>query len=135
LGDINNDGIVDVRDYGTWRQAFGATDCGNPADLDGNCIVDIRDSGARRQNFGQTGPTLTPTPTATPVLGPGRAYVANRSSGNVTVIDTTTNTVVGAPISVGATAPRSVVVDPTGHRAYVANASSNFVTVIDTTTN
>ena len=28
LGDINNDGIVDVRDYGIWRQQFGATDCG-----------------------------------------------------------------------------------------------------------
>ena len=33
LGDINNDGIVDIRDYGIWRQQFGATDCGNPADL------------------------------------------------------------------------------------------------------
>ena len=33
LGDINNDGIVDTRDYGIWRQNFGATDCGNPADL------------------------------------------------------------------------------------------------------
>src|ERR1700736_4134506 len=65
LGDINNDGIVDIRDYGIWRQQFGATDCGNPADLNGDCIVDIRDYGIWRQNFGQTGPTLTPTPTAT----------------------------------------------------------------------
>src|SRR3954451_163234 len=32
LGDINNDGIVDIRDYGLWRQ-----------------------------HFGQTGPTITPT--------------------------------------------------------------------------
>src|SRR5260370_25919933 len=31
LGDINNDGIVDIRDYGIWRQHFGATNCGNPA--------------------------------------------------------------------------------------------------------
>src|SRR5689334_4414422 len=66
LGDINNDGIVDVRDYGIWRQQFG-----------------------------QTGPTLTPTPTALP----GRAYVANQNSNNVTVIDTTTNAVVGTTIS------------------------------------
>src|SRR5690348_15053286 len=43
LGDINNDGIVDIRDYGIWRQQFGATDCGNSADLNGDCIVDIRD--------------------------------------------------------------------------------------------
>jgi hypothetical protein len=45
LGDINNDGIVDIRDYGIWRQQFGATDCGNAADLNGDCIVDIRDYG------------------------------------------------------------------------------------------
>src|SRR5690242_4114564 len=42
VGDINNDGLVDIRDYGLWRQAFGATDCGDPADLNGDCIVDIR---------------------------------------------------------------------------------------------
>src|SRR6476620_10958790 len=65
LGDINNDGIVDIRDYGIWRQQFGAADCGNPADLNGDCIVDIRDYGIWRQNFGQTGPTVTPTPTGT----------------------------------------------------------------------
>src|SRR5437764_8074827 len=46
LGDINNDGIVDIRDYGVWRQNFGQTDCGNPADLNGDCIVDIRDYGS-----------------------------------------------------------------------------------------
>src|SRR4029079_462436 len=65
LGDINNDGIVDIRDYGLWRQAFGATDCGNPADLNGDCIVDIRDYGIWRQKCCQTGPTVTPTPTIT----------------------------------------------------------------------
>src|SRR4051794_31725368 len=54
LGDINNDGIVDIRDYGIWRQQFGATDCGNRADLNGDCIVDIRDYGVWRANFGRT---------------------------------------------------------------------------------
>src|SRR5438094_3165464 len=43
LADINNDGIVDIRDYGIWRQLFGDADCGNPADLNGDCLVDIRD--------------------------------------------------------------------------------------------
>ena len=105
LGDINNDGIVDIRDYGIWRQQFGATDCGNAADLNGDCIVDIRDYGIWRQNFGQTGPTLVPTP---PVR---RAYVVNDSSNNVTVIDTTTNTVVGGPITVG-TSPIGVGIGP-----------------------
>jgi predicted outer membrane repeat protein len=53
-GDINQDGIVDIRDYGIWRQQFGATNCGNLADLDANCIVDILDYGIWRQHFGQT---------------------------------------------------------------------------------
>src|SRR5215217_7753791 len=58
LGDINNDGIVDIRDYGIWRL-----------------------------HFGDTGPTVTPTsnttPTATPTATPaltGRAYVTNNLS-------------------------------------------------------
>src|SRR5436190_13199481 len=141
LGDVNGDGIVDIRDYGIWRQNFGATDCGNPADLNVDCIVDIRDYGIWRQHFGQTGPTVTPTsnavltstpvgtgtptstaatPTATPTATtpplPGRAYVANFGSNNVTVIDTTTNTVVGTPIPVG-NLPNSVGVDSTLRRA------------------
>src|SRR5262249_39277190 len=61
LGDINNDGIVDIRDYGLWRQNFGQTNCGNVADLNVDCIVDIRDYGIWRAQFGQTGPTVTPT--------------------------------------------------------------------------
>jgi autotransporter-associated beta strand protein len=56
LGDINSDGFVDIRDYGLWRQSFGATDCGNIADLDGNCLVDIRDYGIWRQHFGEGTP-------------------------------------------------------------------------------
>src|SRR5262245_56865650 len=65
LGDINCDGIVDLLDYGLWRQAFGATDCGNPADLNLDCLVDIRDYGVWRQNFGHTAATATATPTGT----------------------------------------------------------------------
>src|SRR4051794_6926759 len=61
LGDMNNDGIVDIRDYGIWRQQFGTPGCGIPADLDGNCLVDIRDYGIWRQTFGQTGLPWTPT--------------------------------------------------------------------------
>ena len=52
----------------------------------------------------------------------------------MTVIDATTNTVLGTPILVGSD-PRGLGVDPTVHRAYVANFGSNDVTVIDTTTN
>src|SRR5438067_1421461 len=54
-----------------WRQNFGQTNCGNPADLDGNCIVDIRDYGIWRQNFGHTSGAAarTSTPVAAPRLG------------------------------------------------------------------
>jgi hypothetical protein len=52
--DANGDCLVDIRDYGIWRANFGQTNCGNPADLDGNCIVDIRDYGIWRANFGHT---------------------------------------------------------------------------------
>ena len=63
LGDINNDGIVDTRDYGVWRQNFGQTNCGNPADLNGDCNVDIRDYGIWRANFGLTlGAAARPSP-------------------------------------------------------------------------
>ena len=67
-------------------------------------------------------------------LNSPRAYVANRFSNNVTVIDTASNTVVGAPIAVG-TNPQAIAVNPSGSRAYVVNAGSSSVTVIDTTTN
>jgi uncharacterized protein (DUF2141 family) len=81
LADINGDSIVDIRDYGIWRQNFGTSNCDNPADLNLDCIVDIRDYGIWRQNFGHTaGPgatrlapraappsgTATPTPSRTP---------------------------------------------------------------------
>jgi len=55
-GDANGDGLVDVQDYGIWRQNFGARNCGSVADFDGNCSVDVRDYGTWRQNFGRSGP-------------------------------------------------------------------------------
>ena len=60
-----------------------------------------------------------------------RAYVTNYSSGNVTVIDTASKTVVTSVETVAM--PVGVVVSPDGARAYVANSFSNSVTVIDTT--
>jgi hypothetical protein len=89
LGDINCDGIVHIRDYGIWRQNFGQTNWGNPADLDGNCIVDIRDYGIWRANFGHTAgaaprgtsPGAPPTSTATPMPRADRGP-ASRESGS-----------------------------------------------------
>ena len=60
-----------------------------------------------------------------------RAYVTN-TSGTVSVIDTTKNTL-AATISVG-TFPAGVAITPDGTRVYVANIL-NSISVIDTATN
>ncbi|MFJ5803077.1 IPT/TIG domain-containing protein [Streptomyces decoyicus] len=63
----------------------------------------------------------------------GRVYVTNFAANTVTMIDTATNMVVGAPIPVGAQ-PNFVAIAPNGN-AYVANIGSNSVTVINTISN
>ena len=60
-------------------------------------------------------------------------YAANRSSNNVSVIDTASNTVV-ATIAVG-TNPYGVAISPDGQYAWVANINSNNVSVIATAEN
>lgn len=62
------------------------------------------------------------------------AYVVNVGSNTVTRIDTTTNTVVGAPITVGSYAT-AVAASPAAQRVYVADYYDNKVYAIDTTTN
>jgi len=66
-------------------------------------------------------------------VNPTYAYVANYSSGNVSVIDTATNTVVST-ITVG-TNPFDVAITPNGQYAYVVNVGSSNVSVINTSTN
>jgi YVTN family beta-propeller protein len=62
-----------------------------------------------------------------------RAYVTNYdASGAVSVIDTTTNQVIGTPIAVDSFAT-SVAITPDGKRAYVADGGG--ASVIDTATN
>ncbi len=63
----------------------------------------------------------------------GYAYVANAGSGTVSVIDVTTNTVVGT-VTVGS-GPYGVATTPGGSTAYVTNSGSNSVSVIDVATN
>ena len=58
LGDLNGDGIVDIRDISTVGRAFGSYP-GHPnwnpiADLNGDNIVDIRDISTVGRNFGKT---------------------------------------------------------------------------------
>jgi uncharacterized repeat protein (TIGR01451 family) len=61
------------------------------------------------------------------------AYVANRFSNNVSVVNTSTHAVV-ATVTVGAL-PFGVAVRPDGERAYVTNFVGNSVSVINTATN
>jgi outer membrane autotransporter protein len=63
-----------------------------------------------------------------------RAYICNNLSNDVSVIDTGTNAVVGAPIPVG-NLPEGVAVSPDGRFVYVTNTSSNTVSVINAVTN
>lgn len=61
------------------------------------------------------------------------AYIPNSGSNNVSVINTTTNTVIST-VPVGL-APVGVAVHPTGLAVYIANFSDDTVSVIDTTSN
>src|SRR5262245_45758220 len=61
-----------------------------------------------------------------------KAYVTNTTSGTVTVIDTSTEAVLGS-IAVGA-GPTRVAVAADGTRAYVVNRDSDSVSAIDTAT-
>ena len=62
------------------------------------------------------------------------AYISNSGSNSVSVIDTETNTVVGAPIKVGSF-PGGIAVTPDGKFAYVANEDDDAVSVINAATN
>jgi YVTN family beta-propeller protein len=59
-------------------------------------------------------------------------YVTNKTSSNVSVIDTAANSVVGTPIG-GLTNPYGIAITPDGKHAYVVNLN-NTVSVIDTQT-
>jgi YVTN family beta-propeller protein/VCBS repeat-containing protein len=77
--------------------------------------------------------TVGNTPGNVAVVG-NYAYVVNAGSNTVSRIDTTTNTVVGAPITVGSWAT-AVAASPAAHRVYVADFYDNKVYAIDTNTN
>jgi len=76
---------------------------------------------------------VTATITATPVNTNGFAYIANSGSNNVSVINTTTNTVT-ATIKVGEN-PYGVAASPNGNYVYVTNRTSGSVSVINTLLN
>ncbi|HSA73171.1 MAG TPA: YncE family protein, partial [Nitrososphaeraceae archaeon] len=63
-----------------------------------------------------------------------RMYVTNQGRGNVTIINTNTNTLIGQPIPVGDT-PLGIAFDSANKRMYIPNQRSHIVSVIDTNTN
>jgi YVTN family beta-propeller protein/VCBS repeat-containing protein len=67
------------------------------------------------------------------VVAGTRAYVTNKTAGTVTVIDTTTNTVIGT-IAVGAR-PDGLAIKPDGKTLYVSSLDSNTIKVVNTATN
>ncbi len=72
------------------------------------------------------------TALAMPVLAAPLAYVPNERSGNVSVIDTSTDTVL-RQIAAGKR-PRGIAIDPAGARLYVTDAVANELLVLDTAT-
>ena len=82
-------------------------------------------------NTGNT--PLAATITVTPSSGGYFAYIPNRSSGNVSVINTKTNEVV-TTIPVG-TDPIGASVSPDGRYVYISNEGSSNVSKINTATN
>ena len=85
---------------------------------------------AQRANNQLNARGLDPTPTPCAIL----AYISNTSSANVSVIDTSNNTVV-ATVPVFEGFPGGVAVNPAGTRVYVTDDFSNTVSVIDTSSN
>ena len=105
----------------TWNLATGTTtwsySCTLPAD--GSYKIKARATD-------NTGNVETPAATK-------YAYIPNVYNGNVSVIDTSTDTVV-TTVRVGG-APYGAAVNPSGTRAYVTNWYSGIVSVIDTSSN
>jgi YVTN family beta-propeller protein len=66
--------------------------------------------------------------------GAQNAYITNAADGTVSVIATATNSVIGAPVTVGQN-PLGLAVTPNGSTVYVANSASNTVSVIATASN
>jgi len=52
--DVTLDGNVNLFDYNVLFQNFGATDCGNPADIVANCLVNLFDYNQLFNDFGKS---------------------------------------------------------------------------------
>lgn len=64
-GDFNRDGMVDLADYGLWRDTVGSTTVAD-ADGNGNGVVDAADFQVWTASFGQTGNATVAAVSAVP---------------------------------------------------------------------
>lgn len=108
----------------------------NPADKKiyavsvGNDVATVIDGRSHTTNTVRTGGI----PCAVAVdPGSGKVFVANYASGNVTVIDSVNDSVVGT-VNVGAY-PQSIAVDSSNHKVFVLSTRENTATVLDGTNN
>lgn len=86
-------------------------------------------------NSKPTGITLTPDGSRAYVAATEPSSEPETGISRVYVIDTSTNKVVGNPITGGGRFPTDIAISPDGSRAYVTSAIQHTVTVIDTKTN
>jgi hypothetical protein len=79
VGDYNSDGVVNAADYIVWRNSFGQTGTGLPADGNGNQEIDADDYTLWKSHFGQTmgsGGLTSPTATVPEPSLVGICYLA-----------------------------------------------------------
>jgi YVTN family beta-propeller protein len=104
----------------------------NIGDGEGDGFVSVVDSGTNRVAASPL--PVGGYPYSVQMTGDGtRAYFVDRDAGDVSAIDTATNTV-AATINVGSV-PTNLVITPDGARVYVATWGSDEVSAIDTATN
>ena len=75
-GDLDNDGDVDIFDYNLLVENFGASECGNLADISEDCSVNIFDYNIIVENFGKTDPGPGPDPGSFAALVPPEYRIA-----------------------------------------------------------
>lgn len=85
-GDANEDGVVDLQDFGALKEHFGQEDAAwGHGDFTGDGAVDLQDFGLLKDHFGQAAPApapaTAPEPSALVTLACGAAVAARRRRG------------------------------------------------------
>jgi YVTN family beta-propeller protein len=129
IGHFSDGSTQDITTSATWNSLNTAVATIVPSGSSGGLATGVSPgttlitavSGAVTSNFG----TLN--------VSGIKAFVANDGSGTVSVIDTSSNTIVGSPITTGS-GSIALAITPDGTKAYVVNQFGNSVSVILTAT-